>query len=245
MTTVRQIITDAYREAGIVAIEDTLDADKFAEGLRRFNAIINSLFDDELGEPLTTVNYGTYNLTNVYAVAQDVSSDIDNIYVPSNYRLILNLATEAGLYLDPNPRDGARFAVIDNGGNLDTVNALVYGNGRQIESADSLTLNTAFLNRQWFFREDLGEWKRVTDLIDGDECPFPAKFDDFLVTLLSMRVNARHGAETPASTVEFLKRGRRSFRARYRQVKEAFPEPGIVRLPSTRPYWDSNWNFDA
>lgn len=243
MTTIRQIITDAYREAGIIAIEDTLDADKFAEGLRRMNAVLNSLFDDEFGEPLRTANYGLAGLTNAYALAQDESDSIDSIYVPSNTRLMLNIDAAATLYLDPNPRDGARLAVVDNGGNLATYNVTINANGRKIESANSVILNTNSINRQWFYREDLGSWTRVADLIDGDSSPFPSKFDDFLASLLAFRIGPRHGAPIPDASIEILKRGRRTFRARYRQVKTAYPELGIVRLPSSKKYWASDGSF--
>lgn len=237
MGTIRQIITDAYREAGIIGIEETLDADKFTEGLRRFNILFDSLFENELGEPLTTVNYGQNGLTNNFAIMEDMSSTIDDLYVPSNHRLILNISAAATLFLDPNPRDGARFAVVDNSGNLATYNVTVKGNGRKIEAASNVVLSTNNLTREWFYRGDTGNWVKVTDFVDGDSSPFPSEFDDFLSMLLAVRLNPRHGAETSAEMIEALKRSRRAFRNRYRQGREVDSELGLTRLPSSRNYW--------
>lgn len=235
MTTLRQIITDAFRESNVVAVGETPDADQLAEALRRLNAIIKSLYGNEFGEPLLTVNYGSLGLTNVYGQAEDESSVVNSIYVPSNVRLIFNLSAATTLYLNPNPRDGARLAVIDNAGNLATKNATVNANGRLIESATTVVLNTNSLNREWFYRADLGAWTRVTDLVTDDTLPFPEDFDDFFVTLLTMRLNPRYGAETGQEVVSVLQDMKRKFRARYRQVTEMPSEDGIVLL-SSNPY---------
>lgn len=246
MGTIRQIVTDAYREAGIIGIEETLDVDKFTEGLRRFNVLFDSLFDNELGEPLINLNYGQEGLTNTYAKNQDYASYIDNTYVPNNSRLYLNIGEAATLYLDPNPRDGARFAVVDNGGNLATYNITVNGNGRKIESASTVTLSTNGLTREWFYRGDTGNWVKVTDFIDGDSSPFPSEFDDFLTMMLAVRLNPRHGATTSTEMVEALKRSRKAFRSRYRQTQKMDSELGLYRLPSTKNYWYRNeWSDNA
>lgn len=241
MGTIRQIVTDAYREAGIIGIEETLDADKFTEGLRRFNVLFDSLFENELGEPLINVNYGQEGLTNTYAKSEDYKDVIDETYIPSNSRLVLNIGAAATLYLDPNPRDGARFAVVDNADNLATYNVTVSGNGRKIEAAASVTLSTNGLTREWFYRGDTGNWVKVTDFIDGDSSPFPSEFDDFLTMMLAVRLNPRHGATTSTEMVEALKRSRKAFRNRYRQVTEVDSELGLQRLPSTRNYWKRDY----
>lgn len=245
MTTIRQIISDAYREAGITAIDETIDSDKFAEGLRRFNVLFNSLFENELGEELINYNYGQGGLTNASALVQDSSSEIDSAYVPANARLYLNLDEATTLYLPPNPRDGARVAVVDNRGNLATYNVVLNGNGRRIEGSSSVTLSTNSLTRHWFYRADTGNWVKVTDFVDGDSSPFPSEFDDFLITMLAIRINARHGAVTSPETVEAFKRSRRQFRSRYRQVKEMASEFALLKLPSTRKTWRQQDLFNA
>lgn len=236
MTTIRQIITDTFREAGILATGEEPDADQLDEALRRLNTLYKSLFGAELGEPLLPVNYGTQGLTNSFALDEDQASEINSTYVPSNSRLIFNIGSAVTLYLPPKPMDGARFGVIDNSGNLATYNVTVDANGRKIESASTLTLNTNSLNREWFYRADLAEWKRVADLLVGDESPLPAEFDDFLVTLLAFRLNPRYGAETDQNMIEILKRMRRLFRARYRQVTEMPSEAALYRLTTHKTY---------
>lgn len=237
MTTIRTIIGDSLREAGIIEVGDEPEAPIFEEALRRINTLYKSLFGNELGDPYTTYNYGTSGLTNVFAQFEDQSSNIDSTYVPQNTRLVLNNDSAVTLYLAPNPRDGARLAIIDNAGNLATYNVTLSGNGRLIESTASVVLSTNSLKREWFYRADLGSWTRVSDLLADDESPLPGEFDDFLVTLMALRLNPRHGATTSDEMIEVLKRIRTIFRARYRQVTEEDSELGLQRMPSNRRYW--------
>lgn len=235
MTTIRQLITDGFRESGLIETGGVPDADEFEEGLRKLQSMYSSLFGNELGDPLSSLNYGANGMNNSYAIASDYTAEIDSAYVPTNYRLICNLATPATIYLDPEPRDGARLAIIDNSGNFATNPLTINANGRKIEGATSVALNTNALTRDWFYRADLGQWNRVTDLVAEDQSPLPIEFDDMLSTLLAMRLNPRYGATLDQSTVEVLERGRRTFRARYKQISEQSCEDGIVRLPSN-PY---------
>lgn len=244
MSTIREIIIDAYRESGIVATGEEPDADQLDEALRRINVLYDSLFGNELGENLVVVNYGRNNITNSFGISEDISSEIDSTFIPTNLRLMLNIGEAGTLYLDPNPRDGARLGVIDSSGNLATYNLTINGNGRKIESAVSVTLNTNGLNREWFYRADLGNWTRVTDLLVGDTSPLPSEFDDLLSTMLAIRLNPRHGAETSNEMLETLKRARKMFRARYSQVTEQDSEMGLYRLPSTKFFWRRN-NFNG
>lgn len=237
MTTVRQLITDALRESGIIPVGEDVDADVFEEALRVFNRVFRSLLGTELGEPLKDVNYGTYNLSNAYAIELDLSSELDSIYVPSNSRVILNIDSPETLWLNPNPRDGTRAAVIDNQGNVGTYNVTVQGNGRQVESAQDVVLNTNNVSREWFYRADLGNWVKVTDLVDTDVSPLPEEFDDLLTTFLALRLNPRYGATTSQEMTLVLKRIKRIFSARYQQINDQNAEIGLYRLPSTRYYW--------
>lgn len=217
MTTIRQIITDALRESGIIGVNVTPSAAIQGEGLRRLQNIIKSLYGNELGEPLVTVDY------------EDVKADE---FLPVNVRIIFNDEGAQTLDMFDNPDDGARFAVFDNGASFATENVTLLGNGRKIEGADSLVLNTNSLNREWLYRGDTGNWVRVTDLTVDDESPFPSEFDDLLVTMLAIRTNARHGAETAVDTVETYRRMLRQFRARYRQDTQKPSEAGLLYLTS-------------
>jgi hypothetical protein len=139
--------------------------------------------------------------------------------------------------LTPSPEDGCRFAVIDRAGNFETYPITIHGNGRNIEEASSVSLATNNLTREWFYRADLGNWVRVTDLTVNDESPFPEEFDDLLVIMLAFRLNPRYGAETRGETAEALNRARRQFRARYRQKTEVDVEDALIRGLSNHRYW--------
>lgn len=238
MTTIRQIITDGLREAGLLAVGDDAEADVFEESLRRFNVLLRGFFGNELGEQLTNVNFGNAGLSNVYAIFEDMSSDIQSTYVSSNVRLLMNIDAAYTLYLNPNPEDGARLGIIDNGGNLASHNVILNGNGRRVELSNSVTLNTNLLNREWFYRADLGSWSRIADLAAEDESPLPVEFDDLLTTALALRVNARFGAPTSDDLMTILNRMRKMFRARYRQTVSKPVEDGLLILPSS--YWWRN-----
>lgn len=232
MTTIRQLITDSFRESGILAVGVVPDAEEHEEGLRQIRRLFRSLFGNELGVPLTSVNFGNNGLVNSYAVAEDESPSLSSVYVPANIRLICNAEADETLYLLPNPQDGARLAVIDNAQNFASNSITLNGNGRRIESATSVVLNTNGLNREWFYRADLGEWVRITDLEADDASPLPEEFDDLLTTLLAFRLNPRYGAET-GPNLEMVKNSMKSkFRARYKQTVEMHLDDALIFLPS-------------
>lgn len=242
MTTIRQIITDSLRESGLIAVGDDAEAAVFEEALRRLNVLMRGWFGNELGEQLTSVGFGYAGLTNVFAILKDGSSDIVDSYISPNVRLMLNIDTPYTLYLTPNPEDGARLGIIDVGGNLASHAVTLNGNGRNVESADTVTLNTDSLNREWFYRADLGSWTRITDLEAEDESPLPLEFDDLLTTALAIRLNPRYGGATSDEMASVFKRVKRMFRARYRQTVEKASEDGLLLLPSST-WWRNKGTF--
>jgi hypothetical protein len=244
MTTIRQLIIDAFRESGILAVGVSPDAEEHEEGLRQMHRLLRGIVGNELGEPLQTINFGTYGLVNSFATGEDQSTDIESIYIPSNYRIVFNNATGTTLYLHPNPADGARLGILDNSGNFATVNIGLNGNGRKIENANSIILNTNGLNREWFYRADLGGWTRLTDPDADEESPFPMEFDDFLTTLLAFRLNPRYGAADSNNQDVTLGMLRKRFAARYRQSKEMPTEDALLFLPSTPRWALPNFDFD-
>lgn len=246
MSTIRKLITKGLREAGIIEVGTDPDAAEFEEGLDMLQGLYLSFFGNELGEPLANVNYGSEGLTNSYAKDEDRSNVIDSAYIPNNVRLILNIGEAETLYLHPNPRDGARVAIIDNGGNVGTYNVTINGNGRQIENAASVTLDTDSVSQQWFYRADLGNWAKIIDLDAADESPLPREFDDLLTTGLALRLNPRYGAQTSQEMSDILNRMRKQFRARYRQTAEQDSELGLYRLTTNRSwtYRNSTQDFD-
>lgn len=243
MTTIRTLIEDALREGGILALGESASADMATEGLRRINVLFRSLLGNELGDNLVNMSYGSNGLSNTFAVADNRDSFVDSTYVPANTNLLVNLATAKTLYLDPNPKDGARFAVVDVSGNFNTIPLTINGNGRTIEGATTVTMTAAGETREWFFRADLGEWVKVMDLALGDASPFPLQFDDFLTTSLALRLNPRYGQTIGQETMAVLTRARSQFRSKYRQETVTYSELGLTKLPSLKRYFA--WGIPA
>lgn len=234
MATIRQIITDAYREGGLIQIGTTPDADQLDEGFRKLQSIIRSLIGNELGNPVVPISYGDNGFTNSYAKEQDQTAEIDTYFVPTNTRLMANISGAKTVYLDPNPRDGARLAINDVSGNFATNNLTVNANGRKIEGDDEVVLATNGSVQEWFYREDLGEWVKVELLTLNSENPFPFQFDDFLIIMLAMRLNPRYQTTAAPETVAEFRRLKKQFQAKYRNGTEMRTEEGILRLPSSR-----------
>lgn len=233
MTTVSQLITDAYRESNLIATGGSPTTAEQTEALRLMDRVVSSLFGFEMGDPLSVLPLGKGN----YLTSTNVNLYMDDLldyYVPSNTRLQCNLEAETTVNLTPHPQDGARFSVVDASNNLATNNLVVYGNGRLIEDATNIVLNTNGLSRDWFYRDDLGEWVRLNDLTLESESPFPKEFDDLLITRLAMRLSPRQGAEFDGLSQYEMTRMEKKFRARYKQTTEVDVEDGLIRLPSRR-----------
>ena len=180
---------------------------------------------------------------NTYGKQIDSYNYVNSLYVAANSRLMLDLTAAIDIYLTPSPMDGARFGVVDVAGNLATYNAVIRGNGRQIEGASSITLNTNATKTNWFYRGDLGNWVKVTALLASDQSPFPSEFDDYLTTFLALRLNPRYGATSSEEQVEMFKRCGRQLRARYKQTTEVGSEDSLVRLTWRRYQTLPNFNL--
>ena len=237
MTTARDIITDALREGGILALGETPEADASSEGLKRLNVLIRSLIGFEIGENLTPVSFGTNGIATPEGLAADQSSRILSSYLPSNTVLYVNQSSSNTINLDPNPQDGARVSIIDSSGNFATYNFIVDANGRKIENAASVTLNTSSSATEWFYRADTGNWFKVTDLTENDLIPFPTEFEDLLTTSLAFRLNPRYGQQSPGEMVASMTRAKTMFKARYSQNTETPSELALQRLRPSRT-WD-------
>lgn len=235
MTTLRQLVTDAYRESGLSQIGLVLENDEFDEGLRKIKTIINSLYGNEMGVPLAPVSYGSVGLTRSTAKELDAASYINQYFVAPNTQLLCNTNEVLTLYLHPNPKDGARLAIADLAQTFGTNAVTVNANGRRIESASSVILNTNGANKKWFYRQDLGTWTLISDLTADSESPFPGEFDDFLILMTAMRINPRHKEVLAPESVAEMQRLRRAFRSRYKQVVQVLPDIALVRLPSMYP----------
>jgi hypothetical protein len=230
MTLVSDIITRAYRESNLVPLGVDPNANQISEALAHFNPIVMSTIGNEVGDDLKDINIssGTY----------DQSTLISN-WVPDSARLLLDVTAAQTITLDPFPEDGQRFAVVDLGNNLATYNVTLDGNGRNIESAATLVLNTNGLTREWFYRADLGNWVRVATLATTDEMPFPSEFDPYFEIMLAMRLNPHYGQSLAPETVKTLVRAKSKMNARYGQTTEVLPDVNWRNIPSQSKYWSA------
>lgn len=230
--TVSDIIRDAYRDANLIALGQVPTDDEKTEALTLLNRFIRSIFGNEAGDKLSSVAIGSNNILTPSSVA--VSDFTGTSYVPVNVRVMANLVAATTLNLHPCPNDGARFAVVDVSNNLNTNTLTVFGNGRRIDGATSLTLNTAGLKKEWFYREDLGQWTTITDVVLTDVFPFPQEFEDYFIFALATRLNPRSGAVMDPQSIQNYRRQRNIFRSRYTQITPTDSEEGLIRLSSNR-----------
>lgn len=214
MTLVSQIITDAYRESNLVPLVSTPNANQVTEALRRLNVLLLSTVGNEAGDGLHE-----YNIEGEFTNEECLTP-----WVPDNARLMLNITAAKEYSLDPYPQDGQRFAIVDVAGNLDTFNVVVNGNGRRIEDAASITLDTAAIYRQWLYRSDIGNWVRIAEVTADDEMPFGVEFDDYFVTALALRVNPRYGQIMTPETNTAFNRAKSQLRSRYRTSRQMFSD---------------------
>ena len=234
MATLRKIITDAYRESGIIQKGTVPDADQMQEGLDKLLMIIENVFGEEVGSLYQDINYGDDGAVNTYSVDSNREVFIDNSYARPSYRLLVNSTSAKTVYLDPSPYDGARFAVIDVGQNFTTAPITVATDTRRIEGGNQVVLNTDGANAAWFYRADLGEWVRISPLTLDSNSPFPSQFDDYFVIKLATRLHPRYRVQTAQETMLHYRELQRKFRSRYTTSQEMNSETALYRLRSHR-----------
>jgi hypothetical protein len=228
MTLVSEIITDAYRLGNLIALGEQPDLAQQTEGLRYVNRVVSSVLGNEAGELLQSFPFGNNNIEAPIGYPwYDQGQGLD-WYLPLNKRVMLNLTSPATINLHPSPDDGARFGIVDVSHNLDTFNLTINGNGQQIENNSNLTLSVSGTKREWFYRQDLGNWVRTTSLEISDVFPFPESFDEMFVYMLALRFNPAYNATMDQQSYLLLRRARTNFQARYKNVIEIGSELGLV-----------------
>lgn len=246
MTITQQIITDAYRQSNLLSIGESPSLAQQDEGLRYLNRIVKSVFGNEAGDPLEVFPVGRNNINRPSGYPWWNSVPDNDWFVPKNTRIMLNLEEPVNLYLHPDPDDGSRFAVIDASENVSTFNATIYGNGRLIESALTQVLNTDGVDKEWFYRADLGNWLLYAPLDTVTEFPFPEEFDDYFITLLAIRLNPAYGVQLDPQSQLIYNRSQRQLRARYTQDIPIRSELGLIRMPKTsydRDIWGTSYRY--
>lgn len=200
MTQVSDLITDAYRESNLIALNSSPSPSEMTEGLNRLQAVINSTLGNDVGYIMN--DWKLENTSTIFNPSNIVlsPSQATAYFVKPQSRLIAALSATTTIELDPMPQDGQRFAVVDVLNNFNTNNLTINGNGRRIDGGTSITLVGAGDRKEFFYRSDLGEWVEITTLLETDQMPFPEDFDDYFITKLAMRVNPRYGRPLTAET---------------------------------------------
>lgn len=226
MATALEIITDAYREGNIIPIGMEPNAAQQTEALRRLNAVISSALGFEIGEGLIDWMVGQTN------AAEGIISSGEARWTrpPQNVRLLLNAQSPQTLILPARVDDGARLMALDMLGTLATYPVTLKGNGRRIEGQDEIVLNVDGTSTTWFYRADLGDWKKLSQLLIADDMPFPSEFDDSFITLLAMRLNPRMGRAMDPQTRDWLASRMNLLQARYRQKPIIPADYGAVAM---------------
>lgn len=212
---ISSIIGDAFREGNILPLGKAPNANQLAEALRLYNALLNAIFGNDAGEGLVDWPLGAYGTDSADYIFPYTDYAIDHPEI--NRRLIATNEVARTIVFSPYPQDGSRMGIADPFGRLAAYPVTLDANGRTIETAATLLLNTNGLFREWFYRADLGQWVRLADKLSTDENPFPAMFDNFFITLLAIRLNPRYGRTMDDQSMAIFKASRRQFIARYLQ----------------------------
>lgn len=247
MTIVTQIITDAFRQSNLLAIgvePTTLQKD---EALRYLNRLVKSTFGNEAGDAFVSFPVGRNGIQRPSGYPWWDTVPDNDWFVPIDNRIMLNLDSPIGdLWLHPDPGDGARFALIDVAQTLSQFPVEVHGNGRRIETNTSIVLSTDGLDREWFYRADLGNWQLYSPMVLVDVFCFPEEFDDFFITMLAIRLNPSYGSQLDPQSQLVLNRSRTQLRARYNQVIPVRSELALIRpakVAADRDQWGSTYHL--
>lgn len=230
MATLRKIVTDAYRESGILQKGAALDADQLQEGLDKLLMLVDNVFGEEVGGPYVDLNYGSNEVFNSFSIGSNKQTEIDNSFAKPSYRLFVHNSEAKTVYLDPSPYDGARFSVVDAAKNFSTKPLTIVADTRSIEGQNQIVLNTDGANVSWFYRADVGNWVKLTPLNVDDEMPFPSQFDDYFIIKLATRLHPRYLVQTAQETMMHYKEMQRKFRSRYSTSEQMRSEIGLCRL---------------
>lgn len=150
--------------------------------------------------------------------------------------------TGVTITLPEHPVDGARVEIKDVKGTAATSNIVLSGNGLFIESAASITISTASVQRSWVFRADTGNWARVADLGLDDDLPFPDEFDTIVALMLARRLEGEYGANLSPTDQALARAGRSRLRARYVKPPDAVFDGGLSNLGGAG---QTGWGMDS
>ena len=175
MATPRDIITNALSDLGVTKGGSTPDVNDINSGLGHLNRLQRSLFGDVIGPRLSAFPAGT--------AARRIE----------NGEQVLAGAAAVVLTLNPTPKAGDRFGIVDSKGALSTNAATINPNGYLITGvtapfatqSTNLALNTNGLSAQFFFRGERGVWETERNWTMDEEIYFDVIVERPLTAMLS------------------------------------------------------------
>lgn len=243
MALVSDLITYAYREVNLIGVGKTPPTDQVSEGLRLFNELVTFLVGGVAGEYFQDWMLGPFGqnpnqFSDVYYFSEEITAR-----PPINSRMIATQDIAKTIWLPLEPSDGSRIAIADPHSRLATYPITLDANGRVIEGADTLLLDTDGLNAAWFYRADLANWVRVSSLALDDVSPFPADFDAMMYILLAMRLVPPSGRKFNEMSAAVLTEQRRQFLARYAQNAPLKINPDLQynAIQAYSGFWDYSY----
>jgi hypothetical protein len=244
VTLISSIIADAYRESNTIPLGRAPNDNQVTEALRLYNQLLSSIYGDEAGERLEDWPLGNFGRESGAWNLPYTDCRINHPTI--NMRLIALNEAAATVFLTTRPQDGSRMGVIDPFSRLADFPVTLDANGRTIEGALTLTLNDpTTVPREWFYRADLGDWVKLTDLLATDENPFPKDYDSMFGILLAMRLNPRNGRELDDLSLAVLKNGQRSFVNRYLQSRPLEIDDSISWPFMSNQSYDTQRSFSS
>lgn len=251
MATVAELVAAAYRQENLVAVGQPPTAAQLVEGISRFNSIWRWLIGNRFGEKLllwpTPPNPSVNEARDWPLLPRNDQLPSDAWpYPQQNSMLQVAIPGATTIYFKQNPSDGARMGLVNIGTSFVTNPLTIDGNGFLIDGASSITLNAALTGPLlWFFRQDLGDWKRVTTLVGTDQSPLPEEFDDFWRCAVARALCPMYGKAPQIMTVESYKNGMAAGIGRYAQDMPAATDPGnLWSMPFQSfalPGWGTQW----
>jgi len=247
MTTAGRIVDRCFRENNLIAIGKTPSVAQATEALDYLNGLVRSMLGTDEGELLLDWNVpyvGTINNRFPLYPANPSQSATDYQGPPPNARLLVaNLAQPFTVYFQNVPPDGARMGLVNVGADFTTYPLTLSGNGRLIEGAQSIIINTnPTAPLLWLYRADLANWIAMEfPLASTDEMQFPDSFDDFWVALLAVRLAPLYGKEPNAITAGIATNGMKQFKARYAQEVPTANFPDAAVFNSYQSYGGPGW----
>jgi hypothetical protein len=212
------------------------------EAIGALNRLITNLWGDDAGERLNDWPLGSYGRES----GETVCWPLDHIRRPNiNRRLLATNDAAITVYLTLGPQDGSRMGIVDPFSRLAAFPVTIDGNGRTIENAASVVLNTNGASREWFYRADLGGWKKLSDLTAADDMPFPSDFDELFSIALAVRLAPRYGKEIAASSISIMQKQRQAFVARYLQSQPLEVDDSISWPFMSRQGYDTQRAFSS